>query len=376
MKVEQQIFRNDDFKKLKNLVSKTNSHSIFLVRDKASYNLSGANKFIDKLIDREDQLVTFDDFTSNPKLSDLERGISVFRKGAFNLIIAIGGGSTLDMAKLISVFGHQEEEFEDLVTGKRQLKNSKTSVLAIPTTAGSGAEATQFSVIYIDKTKHSVEHPLLLPDYIYLSSAFTQSTSPYLTACSGLDALCQAIESIWSIHSNAESESYAIEAVQLIWHNLHKAYLTHDTSARERMQEAAYLAGKAINITKTTAPHALSYAFTSYYQIPHGHAVALSLPFFLNYNYNVTQEDCNDSRGPNAVKERINLFLSVIKTSIKEAPAVLIDFFNVMNISINLHTLLNEFDPSLIISNVNLQRLINNPRRITSDVIASFLSTD
>jgi alcohol dehydrogenase class IV len=376
MKVEQKIFRNDDFDKLRSLVSLTTPQNIFLVRDKASYNYSGANNFIGKLIDSIEQLTIFEDFTSNPKLSDLENGISVFRKGTFSLIIAIGGGSTLDMAKLISVFSHQDESYEDLVTGKRQLSNKKTAVLAIPTTAGSGAEATQFSVLYIDKTKHSVEHPLLLPDYIYLSSAFTLSTGQYLTACSGLDAFCQAIESIWSIHSDDESESYAIEAVRLVWHNLHKAFLTNEISARERMQEAAFLSGKAINITKTTAPHALSYAFTSYYNIPHGHAVALSLPFFLDYNYNLTMEDCNDSRGPGAVKERINRFLSVIDTSITEAPGAIINFFNVMNINMNIHTLIHKFDPSLISRNVNLQRLNNNPRKITSDVIVSFLSAD
>lgn len=344
-----------------------------MVIDIASYELSGAKKFIDRLIDKNVQIISFDDFATNPKMSDLEKGISLFRKGTFELIIAIGGGSTLDMAKLISVFGHQEEKFEDLVTGKRRLIPRKTAVLAIPTTAGTGAEATQFAVLYIDKTKYSVENPLVKPDFVYLSSQFTQSASPYLIACTGLDAFCQAIESIWSIHSNAESESLAIKAAQIVWQNLHEAFISHNITAREKMQEAAYLAGKAINISKTTAPHALSYAFTSYYHIPHGHAVALSLPFFLNYNYYVTQQDCNDSRGPNAVKERINRFLSVIDSSIEEAPGAIIHFFNTMNININLHTLINEFDPSLISDNVNIQRLSNNPRKITSEVIAIFL---
>jgi alcohol dehydrogenase len=371
--MEQQVFHTADFDTLKNLVSKRNFKSVFLVGDKASSLASGANEFMGKLIDQGVRLTSFDDFSPNPKLSDLKKGISLFRKGTFNLIIAIGGGSVLDMAKLISVFGHQEESYEDLITGKKQLSDKKTPVIAIPTTAGSGAEATRFAVMYIDKTKYSVEHPLLLPDYVYLSPDFTASASPYLTACSGLDVFCQGLESIWSIHSNAMSESFAIDAVQLAWHHLHRAFLTKDKAARASMQEAAYLAGKAINITKTTAPHALSYAFTSYYHIPHGHAVAISLPFFLRYNYHVTQHDCNDTRGPDAVRARIDRFLSVIDSSIKEAPGKLINFFNTMHININLQTLIKGFNPSVISNNVNIQRLNNNPRKITSEVIAAFL---
>lgn len=211
------------------------------------------------------------------------------------------------------------------------------------------------------------------PEYVFLSSAFSRSVNQYLTACSGLDVFCQAVESIWNVNSNAESEEYALEAAKLAWNNLRNAVLHSDDTARENMQEAAYLAGKAINITKTTAPHAVSYAFTSYYGIPHGHAVALSLPFFLDYNFSVTQYDCNDIRGPEAVKERIMRLLSKIGLSIEEAPLAIKNYYAEININITISTLINEFDPAIISSNVNLQRLGNNPRKITSEVIDSFL---
>ena len=374
--MEQQVFRINDLEKLKNIVRKTNAQNIFLVRGKKSYISSGAEVFIKQLLDIEEQLTTFDDFDPNPQLNDLKKGIALFKQGTFNLIIAIGGGSVLDMAKLISIFVHQKESFEDLITGKSQFKEVKTIVLAIPTTAGTGAEATQFAVLYINKVKYSVEHTLMMPKYVYLSSIFSMSAKPYLTACTGLDAFSQAVESIWSMHSNAKSESFALQTVQLVWNNLLRAVLGNDKMPREKMQEAAYLAGKAINITKTTAPHALSYAFNRYYGIPHGHAVALSLPFFLKYNYGVTPHDCNDTRGPNAVKERIGRLLSELNLSIDEAPEAFKNFFNTIEINITISTLINEFNPSLITQNVNLQRLSNNPRKITSKVITTFLKGD
>lgn len=371
--MEQQIFYKDDFDNLKNLVNKTKSQNIFLVRGKKSYSTSGAKQFIGQLIDKEEQLTIFDDFIPNPQLNDLKKGIALYRQGSFDFIVAIGGGSTIDMAKLISIYAHQDGNIVQYVHGDRQLQKIKTPLLAIPTTAGSGAEATQFAVLYIDKTKYSVEYPLMLPEYVYLSSVFSTTAKPYLAACSGLDAFCQAVESIWSIHSNAKSESFAFQAVESIWQNLQKTVLRHDETGSEKMQEAAHLAGKAINITKTTAPHALSYAFTSYYGIPHGHAVALSLPFFLKFNNNVTSKDCNDPRGPEAVRERIKNLLSVLDLSISEAPEAFTIFFNTIGINIKISTLINDFNPSLIAQNVNLQRLSNNPRKITSKAIKNLL---
>jgi alcohol dehydrogenase class IV len=371
--MEQQVFRLNEIEELKAIVRETRAQNIFLVRGKKSYISSGASLFIKQLIEKNEMLTTFDDFDPNPQLKDLKKGVALFRSGTFKLIIAIGGGSVLDMAKLISVFAHQNKDYEDLIKGKRRFREVKTPLLAIPTTAGTGAEATRFAVQYINKTKYSVEHALMQPEYAYLSSAFSISAGPYLTACTGLDAFCQAIESVWSIHSNAESESFALNALNLIWNNLNRSVVSQDRMAKENMQEAAWLAGKAINITKTTAPHALSYAFTSFYDLPHGHAVALSLPFFLSYNYGLTSNDCNDTRGPVAVKERIDRLLTELNLTIEKGPGAIENFFNSIKISIKISTLIKEFDPSLIIQNINLQRLSNNPRTITPKVIDQFL---
>jgi alcohol dehydrogenase class IV len=368
----QKVFRKDQLDELTGMTRAIGAGKIFVVRGDRSFVTSGAEAFVRKLTDGSDP-DSFHDFDPNPQMHDLERGIEIFRNGNYELILAIGGGSVLDMAKLISVFAHQESDITDIVKGKSPVKEIKTPLLAVPTTAGSGAEATKFAVLYIEKKKYSVEHPLILPDQLYLSSGFALSASPYLTACTGLDAFCQAVESTWSVNSNPESQEFSLQAIDLIWSNLQQAVHDNSVPAREKMAEAAYLAGRAINITKTTAPHALSYAFTSFHGIPHGHAVALSLPFFMSFNYMVTSEKCNDARGAESVRERIEKVLRILKTDISQAPALLKDFINSVGLNIDIPALIEGFDPNIVIENVNTERLTNNPRIVNKRDILTFL---
>ena len=368
----QKIFRKKDVHELSLLFKSISCEQIFIVHGNKSYINSGAKAFIDDLFEGK-ELNTFSEFSTNPQLSDVRKGIELFKQKDNRLIVAIGGGSALDMSKLISVFAHQKADLNNIVLGKSLIINSKTQLLAIPTTAGTGAEATHFAVVYIDKTKYSVGHQAMLPEYVYLSSDFSLSASSYLTACTGLDAFCQAVESVWSVNANSESLDYAIEAIDITWNNLQKAVTQNEVSAKEKMQEAAYLAGKAINITKTTAPHALSYAFTSYYGIPHGHAVAISLPFFAKYNYELNDSDCVDNRGAEAVKKRIELISAKLKIDIKEAHISFEKFFKSIGINIQLKELIKELDTGIILNNVNFERLNNNPRKVSKENIAELL---
>lgn len=366
----QKVFRDSNLSKLNIFFSKKNFQNIFLVKGGSSYVLSGAKEFMENTFSVSG---SYSGFNINPQLEDLKKGIERFKKSNYDCIIAIGGGSVLDMAKLISVFAHQDGSIEDILSGKSTINDKKTPLLAIPTTAGTGAETTEFSVLYVDKKKYSVVSNTMLPNYVYLSHQFSLTASSYLTACTGADAFCQAIESVWSIHSSSESEKYAIKAVELIWNNLQEAVLNNTIDAKKNMQEASYLAGKAINITKTTAPHAISYAFTSYYNIPHGHAVSISLPYFFEFNGQITNKDCLDKRGSSAVLERLNklfLIMNLNKTNVKEE---LISFFKSIGINTDISTLINSFDGRLIVDNVNIERLKNNPRRIRKSDIEAFI---
>jgi alcohol dehydrogenase class IV len=370
--MQQKVFREDQINDLRELFRNIGHRDIFLVRGDRSYGISGAEAFITNLLGSS-EIDAFHQFDTNPQLHDLATGVALFKKGNYKLILAIGGGSVLDMAKLISVFSHQQSDIEAIVKGDVQAESMKTPLVAIPTTAGTGAEATKFAVLYINKQKYSFAHPLILPDHVYLSPEFLLSSGPYLTACAGLDALCQAIESVWSVNATDASEPLALEAISLIWNNLQKAVNDGDTATRKHMLEAAHLSGKAINITKTTAPHALSYAFTSYYTIPHGHAVALTLPFFLEFNYSVTQENCNDIRGAQSVRARIEKILGILNTDIGHARVLLEDFFSSIGISTDIASLTDGFDPNIIIENVNTERLKNNPRVVSKSDLLTML---
>ncbi len=368
----QEVFREDQFSDLKALLKNIGHSNIFLVRGDRSYSISGAESFVYELLNST-EIDSFHDFESNPQMEDLETGIARFKKGDYKLILAIGGGSVLDMAKLISIFAHQQAGIEAIVKGNAPAENTKTPLLAIPTTAGTGAEATKFAVLYIDKKKYSFEHPLVLPDHVFLSPRFLLSSTPYLSACAGLDAFSQAVESAWSVNATDISQSLALEAIELIWEHLPKAVNQGDRDSRRFMLEAAHLSGKAINITRTTAPHALSYAFTSYYNIPHGHAVALTLPFFLEFNHAVSGDDCTDARGAESVRARIEKILEILHTDIEHARVHLEEFISSVGVNMDIASLTGSFDPEIIIENVNTERLTNNPRVVSKNDILNML---
>ena len=369
----QKVFSQKNLNHLKKQISIYPMDQIFVVSGGKSFSLSGSKDFIDKLLGISNYTI-FSNFNPNPQIQDLERGIALFKQRKYKLIIAIGGGSVLDMAKLISVLSHQKEHIKNIVQENLTLSKVKTNVLAIPTTAGSGAEATAFSVLYIDKIKYSVASPFILPDYVYLSSEFSMSSSSYLSACSGLDAFSQAIESLWSVNANKTSEKFASKAITLVWKNLATAINSKDRGAKEEMQKAAFLAGKAINITKTTAPHALSYGFTTYYHIPHGHAVAFSLLFFFKYNYEVSEMDCNDKRGTTEIRRRMEKILMLLNTDIDHLDDVFQAFFSSIGIDIDFKKIIHDFDSSLIVKSINLDRLNNNPRKVSVKTLEKFLN--
>ena len=371
--IRQKLFLANEIDKIKTAFADDSNGRLFLVRGKSSYKNSGAEQFIKQNFDAN-KIDSFSDFNTNPQISDLKRGIGLFKKENYKGIIAIGGGSVIDMAKLISVFAHQLGDIEDYVTGTSSLLETKTQLLAIPTTSGSGAEATHFSVLYINKNKYSIASNSLLPNYVYVNSKFSQNANSYLTACSGIDAFAQAIESVWSVNCNNESKKYALKAINIIWNNLHDAVHKNSSSAKQQLALASYNAGKAINITKTTAPHAFSYAFTSYYNIPHGHAVALSLPFFFDFNANVTNTDCMDKLGADKVKERINEILEVLSIKTENIHASITKFIESLGLNTKIETLIPNFESQILIDNINTERLNNNPRRVTGKTIEAFLS--
>lgn len=208
---------------------------------------------------------------SNVTVEEADLAFEKFIANEQQAIVAIGGGSVMDIGKSIV--------YRCIATGR------KTPLLiAVPTTAGSGSEATHFAVVYDQGRKQSWIHPDMLPAVVVLDEELTFSLPAFQTAVSGFDVLCQAVESYWNKNASEVSRQYATESLQL-WQE-HILDVIHQPTpfSRKQMLKAAHLAGQAINITRTTGPHALSYYLTSNFGVPHGQAVAFFLPLFFLYN--------------------------------------------------------------------------------------------
>ena len=217
----------------------------------------------------------FSGFHPNPDLSDTEQGAEIFRREACDGLISIGGGSSIDTAKAIKARLQSETE-ADIISSRLTI-NREIRHIAIPGTAGTGSEATQIAVVYVNNRKVSLNHASLRPDGVVLDAALLDSLPAYHKKSCALDALAQGIESYWSRSSNDDSKVHAFLAIIGVLDNL-KDYLAGDPHAAEEMMDASYQSGKAIQITRTTAAHAMSYMLTKKLGLAHGHACMLTLP--------------------------------------------------------------------------------------------------
>lgn len=286
----------------------------------------------------------------------MRHGLDLAESYQPDLFLAVGGGSVLDMAKLIRFF----YAYGGNPVGKDFVKKSDPVPLwAFPTTAGTGCEATRFAVMYKDKVKYSVEHEDILPDRAFVYPPFTYHNPAYLTACTGFDALAQAIEAYWNVHATPESDDYAEKAIGLLWHNL--PTLIEHPAEKERVQvsEGAYWAGHAINITRTTAPHAFSYAFTTYCKYPHGHAVALTFPFFAKLNgLETAMGELQEGVDIQLYKKKVARLREMLEVREKKSMGDVFEFY-LKRIGLGRK---EEFaDLAFLLDSVNVQRLGNNP---------------
>ena len=350
---------------LPRILDEEKARRVFLVTGKASYESSGAKNIIETLL-KNYEITRFYDFSASPDLGDIRRGIAVFKRSPADIVLAVGGGSVMDIAKSINILAEHDEPFEIFVKGEKTLERHGKTLIAIPTTAGSGSEATHFAVVYIGKQKYSLAREWMLPDYAIVDPQLTFKLPPRITASTGIDALSQAIESFWSLGATEESKTYSKRAVFLARSYLAEAVNSPTPQARATMSEAAHLAGKAINIAKTTACHAISYPLTAYFGIPHGHAVGLTLPqMFL---YNAEALDSGDLRG----------LLSLLGVRTPEEGAEFLE--NLMR-KIGLETRLSQLNidfaeaKKIILEEVfKTDRVRNNPRPLTKEALEKILN--
>jgi alcohol dehydrogenase class IV len=227
-----------------------------------------------------------------PELDNLIEIVKRFRDDKPDAIVAIGGGKIIDSAKVIA--GLISCKSGDPVSNisKGVVGDYVPKIVAMPTTAGSGSEATSFAVVYHKGKKMSYNNEKLVPEEVIFSVDAVKMQPRNVLVSSALDATCQAIESIWAISATESSKKMAFESLRTIWRHM-KGGLSEDCEAEDLIR-AANLSGRAINISKTTGPHALSYGLTMVLDVPHGIAVSLLMSGFLKRHQDlpVMEEIC------------------------------------------------------------------------------------
>ncbi len=308
--------------------------------------------------------VQFSEFTPNPLYDDVKKGIDLCRSEECDFIVSVGGGSAIDVAKCIKLFVKMDDSEVYL---KQEYKESYIKHLAIPSTAGTGSESTHFAVCYYEGEKQSIAHESIIPDYAILEPKLLETLSLYQKKSTMLDALCQAIESFWSVNSNEESKEFSRQAITMILSNV-KGYLESGKYELEQMSIASNLAGRAINITQTTAAHAMSYKITSLFGTSHGHAVALCLPYVWEYMSNHLDK-CIDHRGKDYLEVVLGQLDDILQINKEEETSYQVFKEITSYLEMDIPTLESEEQLNKLVTSVNPIRLRNFPIELSEDVI-------
>jgi alcohol dehydrogenase class IV len=254
-----------------------------IVTDETIQNLGFCAR-VEKLLSEVVDVDVFDNVESEPSLENAEIVVSASRE-SYDLIVGIGGGSVLDMAKVAAAAAANSEQRVRDFLGANRITNPSVPKILIPTTAGTGAEATPYALVSVEGRKKTIASPYNLADVVFIDASFTASMPPRITASTGMDALSHAIEAFLSRGANLITDTFALEAMKKIADNLEEAFSHGDNlDARLNMSLAALLAGMAFGNAGVIAGHAIAHAVEAKYNIPHGVSVALTLPYIMEYN--------------------------------------------------------------------------------------------
>ena len=362
---------------LQHILKSINSKRVFFITGNSTLEKPNIKK-VKSIIRKECEIYHFDEISSIPSIEGVKTALISFRKSNSDLIIAMGGGSVLDIGKSVSIFSTNKGNIEDYLFKKISFRKKGIPLILIPTTAGTGSEATHFAVIFKEKTKYSLaDEKFIQGDYIIVDPELTYSLPKRVTAYTGMDAFCQGVESFWNINSTDESKEYAKKAIKLIMNNIEKAVNSPDEESRYNMAIAANYAGKAINITKTTATHAISYPITSYFNVPHGLAVALTISSMIIFNAGVNKNDVLDPRGLEYVKKIMDeVKLLIGARTFIEAQEIVNKMIKKIGLELKLSELgiSSQNDLEIIVKNgFNPERVKNNPRLLTESQLREIL---
>lgn len=259
---------------------------VLLVTDKGIVSKNLHQSSLEALKKNNIKCVIYDKTVPNPTIDNIEEGLKMYLENACQGILTIGGGSAMDCAKGIGARVANPKKSISQMRGILKVTHKIPILVAVPTTAGTGSETTLAAVITDSKTheKYAINDPKLIPHYAVLDPVLTLSLPPSLTASTGMDAFVHAIEAYIGKSNTKNTEKNAELATRLIIENLQKAFDDgKNLEAREKMQQASFFAGVAFSRAYVGNVHAIAHTLGGQYQVPHGFANAVILPYVLKY---------------------------------------------------------------------------------------------
>jgi alcohol dehydrogenase class IV len=281
---------------IKEVVADFAASNVLIISDKGVAN-AGLIDRPKSLLEAQGVTVTvLDNTPPEPDVHQVNSIVAAAKQQPCDLVIGIGGGSAMDVAKLVAVLLKSSQTLQQLLN-KAPITQRGVPTLMIPTTAGTGSEATPNSIVLVpeDEIKVGIVSPKLIPDCIILDPVMTVGLPPAITAATGMDALTHAIECYTSKKGNPFSELLALKAITLLARSIRRAYNNgQDLEARHDMLLGALYGGMSIATSCTTAVHALAYPLGGKYRIPHGISNAILLPYVMQFNQQDNAEKFRD----------------------------------------------------------------------------------
>ncbi len=364
--MEQRILKaNEQYAVIDTWFIENHVHCAMLVCGK-SIKRQKINNYLEKVPSQLDvRIVRFTDFQPNPLYENVTEGVKRFRAEACDAIIAVGGGSAMDVAKCIKLYSNLPGDGADGAWLKENIVPNNIPFLAMPTTSGTGSEATRYAVIYYDGVKQSISDYSCIPKTVLMDASVLKTLPEYQKKATMCDALCHAIESYWSINSTDESKEYSKAAIHGVMENI-DGYLANTDEGNTGMLIAANTAGKAINITQTTAGHAMCYKITSLFRSAHGHAAILCDRVLFPWMVENTDK-CIDPRGEDYLKTTLDEIGKAMGCEdAREGAEKLRGIFDSLGLEIPTATA-EQFE--ILKNSVNPVRLKNHPIALDVDTI-------
>lgn len=268
------------------LIRNSEIESVLIVTDKGIASLGLLNGLLQGLKKEGVRYAVYDKTVPNPTIDNIEDALQVYQANRCSGIVAFGGGSPMDCAKGVGARVARPDKSLPKMRGQLKVRKKIPPLFAVPTTAGTGSEATVAAVISNSRTheKYAINDPVLIPHYAVLDPLLTVKLPPHITAATGMDALTHAVEAYIGRSNTKETRRYSREAVKLIFDHLYEAYSNGaKMDARRGMQQAAYFAGIAFTRAYVGYVHAIAHTLGGFYGFPHGLANAIILPYVLEY---------------------------------------------------------------------------------------------